>query len=1113
MGVVYKARDPYIGRLVALKTITTGLAENPDLLERFYREAQSAGDLQHPNIVTIFELGKEGDTPFIAMQYLDGGSLDKLIESKVNIPLSQKVGYIVFVCRALDYAHKHEPAVIHRDIKPGNVMVTKEGVVKVVDFGIARVADKGKTQTGSLIGTFAYMAPSMFKSVPADVQSDIWAVGIMFYELLVGRRPFEGDNAATLMMNIVMQETPNLNETAPGTPPDVIAVVEKLLKKDVGQRFKTMDEVLIELEPIWRRLQQTEVSAMLSQAEKFVQARDLNQAQDLLSRALQIETSNTRVRSLHDKVKEEIRRDQILPKVREQIEKGKSLLDAGRFDEAKAAADAAIRMDSVFQPARELLVEVQAAAEKNRALAQAIRIAKQRLAEGDFTEAEQQLTRALEIDSTDASAQDLLRQIRDEQTRRDRQKRVTELLHRCRSLWSELRYDECIRLLLEGQKEFPKDIELAKLLETARQDQAEQEKQVLLTECRNLLRGQQFDEALAAAERVLSQFPSDSTAMNLRTHAQQGREQQRRERQLQKDLSSIRSLVKDEKYAEAIARGEQLLQEFPKEFELDELIAYARSEQTQQEQKARRERWREKIRQEMARSHFPEAIQDAETALAEFPRDVDFKILLENAKKEKAEKEKRDILDQRVREIKSRIVREELTEAMDLARQTIVTVGQDTDITQLLHQAEMEYGHREKKKLEQQETIGAVQSLIGDGKFADATMVLREAAETRLFSEGDPRLGEIRKQLEEIEAKTSILSAPPAPPQAAPFPSRTQSGDPGKDYVYQKGAPQPHAPVPAENLGATAIFSATSVTGPSVQPLPAPPPLPVPTAPEKGKKSKRQQQPAETTLVPADQFAATNVLSPAEVAPKLAPPPVQVQPERVVAVRQPAPAVAEPAPVRVAAPPLWKRPAVIAGAGLALALVVGIAIYSTESTKTTTVAERAPAGAPGVSAPAPTPAVPAPAVPAPAVPAPVVPAPAVPAPAIPAPAVPAPVVPAPATSAAAAVGEDPKVAINAAIDDLSRAFGNKDMNALRSVWPSISKTDDAKLAGAFKTVKSFTRKFAPTSITVNGDTATVAGSYTGSYVIGSTTTPVNGPFQATLKKMGARWTVAALTMP
>ena len=136
MGVVYKARDPLIGRLVALKTITTGLAEDPALLERFYHEAHSAGALQHPNIVTIYELGEADNIPFIAMEYLTGESLDKLIEGHHVLPLSQKVGYIVYVCRALEYSHK--AGVVHRDIKPGNVMVTRNGDIKVMDFGIAR---------------------------------------------------------------------------------------------------------------------------------------------------------------------------------------------------------------------------------------------------------------------------------------------------------------------------------------------------------------------------------------------------------------------------------------------------------------------------------------------------------------------------------------------------------------------------------------------------------------------------------------------------------------------------------------------------------------------------------------------------------------------------------------------------------------------------------------------------------------------------------------------------------------------------------------------------------------------------------------------------------------
>jgi serine/threonine protein kinase len=200
MGEVYKAQDPFIGRLVALKTITGALTGRPDLLERFYQEARSAGTLQHPNIVTVYELGKEGETPFIAMEFIEGESLESMIERRPVLTLTQKVSYIIPVCRALDYAHKR--GVVHRDIKPGNVMITKEGGVKVVDFGIARLMDSSHTQTNTIIGTLGYMSPQQIRGERADERSDIWACGVMLYELLTFQRPFDGANQTALMLNI-----------------------------------------------------------------------------------------------------------------------------------------------------------------------------------------------------------------------------------------------------------------------------------------------------------------------------------------------------------------------------------------------------------------------------------------------------------------------------------------------------------------------------------------------------------------------------------------------------------------------------------------------------------------------------------------------------------------------------------------------------------------------------------------------------------------------------------------------------------------------------------------------------------------------------------------------
>jgi hypothetical protein len=256
MGEVYKAQDPLIGRLVALKTITSGLAGRPDLLERFYQEARSAGTLQHPNIVTVYELGQEGETPFIAMEFLEGETLEHVIERRPVMALSHKLSHIVPVCRALNFAHKR--GVVHRDIKPANVMITKDGRVKVVDFGIARQADSSMTQTDTIIGTLGYMSPQQIRGERADERSDIWSTGVMLYELLTYHRPFEGANQAALMMNIVSDDVmpASIKNFAPDAGPQLESLVHKMLAKNSAQRYQNMDNVLRDFESIVKRLGQ-----------------------------------------------------------------------------------------------------------------------------------------------------------------------------------------------------------------------------------------------------------------------------------------------------------------------------------------------------------------------------------------------------------------------------------------------------------------------------------------------------------------------------------------------------------------------------------------------------------------------------------------------------------------------------------------------------------------------------------------------------------------------------------------------------------------------------------------------------------------------------------------
>jgi len=248
MGVVFKGRDPLIGRAVAVKTITSGVAESVDLLERFYREARAAGGLQHPNIVTIYEMAESGGSPFIAMEYLEGESLEKLVARKAALPLGTKVSYVIQTARALDFAHRR--GIIHRDVKPANIVVTGDGVVKVVDFGIARIADTSKTQTGSMLGTLAYMPPEQLRGQYADAQGDIWALGVVLYELLAYRRPFTGDNHAAVLLSILQNEPPPIRQIVPECPVALESILSRALRKDHRERYSTMAAFLKDLEKI-----------------------------------------------------------------------------------------------------------------------------------------------------------------------------------------------------------------------------------------------------------------------------------------------------------------------------------------------------------------------------------------------------------------------------------------------------------------------------------------------------------------------------------------------------------------------------------------------------------------------------------------------------------------------------------------------------------------------------------------------------------------------------------------------------------------------------------------------------------------------------------------------
>ncbi|MGH8750376.1 MAG: protein kinase domain-containing protein [Burkholderiales bacterium] len=242
MGIVYKALDPVIERTVAIKAINLDLPKDEfeNFEERFYREAKSAGRLNHPNIVTIYDAGKVGNTAYIAMEFLEGRSLREILDSGADLPV-ERIGEIAAqIADGLAYAQQY--GIVHRDIKPANIMFTNAGQAKITDFGIAYLPAGSKTEAGTILGSPKYMSPEQIVGKPVDGRSDIFSLGVMLYEMVTGKKPFDGESISTIMYRILNEMPPDIREINPQIPAAFDSMIYKALAKLPENRYQNASE-------------------------------------------------------------------------------------------------------------------------------------------------------------------------------------------------------------------------------------------------------------------------------------------------------------------------------------------------------------------------------------------------------------------------------------------------------------------------------------------------------------------------------------------------------------------------------------------------------------------------------------------------------------------------------------------------------------------------------------------------------------------------------------------------------------------------------------------------------------------------------------------------------
>src|SRR5208282_2533985 len=248
MGVVYQGFDPIIGRTVAIKTmLPEGLSpqEFQEYKARFQREAMAAGILAHPNIITVYDFGEDNGVLFLAMEFLEGKSLEKIVQEQTILPIETILPIYDQVCSALDHAHQNK--IVHRDIKPANIMILQNGLVKVTDFGIAKMMDMGMTQAGQILGTPNYMSPEQVKGRQIDGRSDIFSMGVILYELVTGEKPFGGQNITTVIYKIINENPIPPRELDASIHAGLSYVISKALAKNPDERYQTCKELAEDL--------------------------------------------------------------------------------------------------------------------------------------------------------------------------------------------------------------------------------------------------------------------------------------------------------------------------------------------------------------------------------------------------------------------------------------------------------------------------------------------------------------------------------------------------------------------------------------------------------------------------------------------------------------------------------------------------------------------------------------------------------------------------------------------------------------------------------------------------------------------------------------------------
>ena len=534
MGKLYLAHDPKLDREVAIKTLLEGL-DDDEIRGRFAREARAAANLAHRNIVVVHDFGEHDGRPFIAMEYVRGETLHEKIRRRAPIDLKLKLRYISELCAGL--ASAHAARVIHRDIRPSNLMVTSEGVLKILDFGIARQGESKHTRTGVLMGTLNYMSPEQMGGQTVDHRSDIFAVGSVSYELLSYAKAFPGTFQDGLFGRLLAAAPESLAMRCPDLDPEVIRIVERAIKREPDHRYQGLGEMCADIDAVRARLQtgphlpvrgrafdetlpitppgehssgirkrlakrrSTELKVKVESAEQALGRGDLDTAEEECERALLIDATSTDALALLEQIHEQ-RLELLIAEARHHIGEGALTAADAVIDRAKTLAPSSPKVDDLSCEVARVRVELEREHERAVAIERALGQARDALVEGALEVAIRVAQDVLRLDDRHDEALRIKREATEQQRQREAlEQRAHAAVEQARARFADEDHVAAIAILESFD---PPHEHVKQALHRLRLEAAEIERRRRL-EAERLERARQLAKLLADAEMAIAE--------------------------------------------------------------------------------------------------------------------------------------------------------------------------------------------------------------------------------------------------------------------------------------------------------------------------------------------------------------------------------------------------------------------------------------------------------------------------------------------------------------------------------------------------------------------------------------------------------------------------------